>query len=130
MRIQEITPDIAKSLGLKDEEGVLISMVNPGEPAEKSGLKAGDVIVEFNGQKIKDVRSLQRTVAESAVESKAKVKVWRNRKFKNFTVKLGELEKFNEVAQGGEEQKDEEATSDELELDDIGLRLMGLNKQT
>ena len=128
VRIQEITPDIAKSLGLKDEEGVLISMVNPGEPAEKSGLKAGDVIIEFNGQKIKDVRSLQRTVAESAVESKAKVKVWRNRKFKNFTVKLGELEKFNEVAQS-EEQKDEEVTSDELELDDIGLRLMGLNKQ-
>ncbi len=129
VRIQEITPDIAKSLGLKDEEGVLISMVNPGEPAEKAGLKAGDVIVEFNEQKIKDVRSLQRTVAESAVESKAKVKVWRNRKFKNFTVKLGELEKFNEVAQG-EEQKDEEVVSDELELDDIGLRLLGINKQT
>ena len=53
MRIQEITPDIAKSLGLKNEEGVLISMVNPGEPAEKGGLKAGDVILEFNGKKNK-----------------------------------------------------------------------------
>ena len=39
VRIQEITPDIAKSLGLKNEDGVLISMVNPGEPAEKGGLK-------------------------------------------------------------------------------------------
>ena len=52
MRIQELTPDISKSLGLKNEEGVLISMVNPGEPAEKGGLKAGDVILEFNGKKI------------------------------------------------------------------------------
>ena len=97
VRIQEITPDIAKSLGLKNEEGVLISMVNPGEPAEKGGLKAGDVILEFNGKKIKDVKSLQRTVADSAVESKATVKVWRNKKVKSFTVKLGELEKFSEA---------------------------------
>jgi len=98
VRIQELTPEIAKSLGLKNEEGVLISMVNPGEPAEKGGLKSGDVILEFNGKKIKDVKSLQRTVAESAVESKAKVKVWREKKVKSFTVKLGELEKFNAAA--------------------------------
>ena len=51
VRIQELTPEIAKSLGLKNEEGVLISMVNPGEPAEKGGLKSGDVILEFNGKK-------------------------------------------------------------------------------
>ena len=95
VRIQELTPEIAKSLGLKNEEGVLISMVNPGEPAEKGGLKSGDVILEFNGKKIKNVKSLQRTVAESTVESKAKVKVWREKKVKSFTVKLGELEKFN-----------------------------------
>ena len=75
VRIQELTPEIAKSLGLRNEDGVLISMVNPGEPAEKGGLKSGDVIIEFNGKKIKDVKSLQRTVAESVVESKAKVKV-------------------------------------------------------
>ena len=57
-------------------------MVNPGEPAEKGGLKSGDVILEFNGKKIKDVKSLQRTVAESVVESKAEVKVWRDKKTK------------------------------------------------
>jgi len=128
VRIQEITPDIAKSLGLKSEEGVLISMVNPGEPAEKAGLKSGDVIVEFNGKKIKDVRSLQRTVAESAVESKAKVKVWRNKKFKNFNVKLGELEKFNQTAENQSPKEDEKLT-EEIELDKIGLRLIGLNSQ-
>ena len=128
VRIQEITPEIAKSLALESDEGVLISMVNPGEPAEKAGLKSGDVIVEFNGKKIKDVRSLQRTVAESAVESKAKVKVWRNKKYKNFNVKLGELEKFNQTAQNETTQEDEKTTK-EVELDKIGLRLVSLNSE-
>jgi serine protease Do len=128
VRIQEVTPDIAKSLGLKNEEGVLISMVNPGEPAEKAGLKAGDVILEFNGKKIKDVKSLQRTVADSAVESKASVKVWRDKKLKKFTVKLGELEKFNETAKN--ESIEEDVQTDEVELDKIGIRLAGLNSDT
>ena len=125
----EITPDIAKSLGLKNEEGVLISMVNPGEPAEKGGLKAGDVILEFNGKKIKDVKSLQRTVADSAVESKATVKVWRNNKTKRFTVKLGELEKFSEADKESDEKEDNVKTN-EVELDDIGLRFVGLSADT
>ncbi len=129
VRIQELTPEIAKSLGLKNEEGVLISMVNPGEPAEKGGLKSGDVILEFNGKKIKDVKSLQRTVAESAVESKAKVIVWRNKKRKSFTVKLGELEKFNARADD-KSDSNKEVVSDEVEIDEIGLRLLGLNKET
>ena len=88
VRIQELTPEISKSLGLKNEDGVLISMVNPGEPAEKGGLKSGDVIIEFNGKKIKDVKSLQRTVAESAVESKATVKVWRDNKMQSLYCKV------------------------------------------
>ncbi len=129
VRIQEITPDIANSLGLKNEEGVLISMVNPGEPAEKGGLRAGDVILEFNGKKIKDVKSLQRTVADSIVESKASVKVWRDKKVKSFTVKLGELEKFNETAKDEKKESDEVQTN-EIELDEIGLRFAGLNNET
>ena len=126
VRIQELTPEIAKSLGLKNEEGVLISMVNPGEPAEKGGLKSGDVILEFNGVKIKDVKSLQRTVAESAVESKAKVKVWRDKKEQSFTVKLGELEKFNSAKEDSDDTN-KDVVSDEVEIDKIGLRLLGLN---
>ena len=129
VRIQEVTPEIAKSLGLKNEEGVLISMVNPGEPAEKGGLKAGDVILEFNGKKIKDVKSLQRSVAESAVESKANVKVWRNKKTKSFNIKLGEYEKFNELTKE-ENQKEDNVKSTEIEMDNIGIRFTGLNSET
>ena len=62
-------------------------MVNPGEPAEKGGLKAGDVILEFNG-KNKRRKITSKDCSRLAVESKAAVKVWRNNKVKSFTVKL------------------------------------------
>ena len=128
VRIQEITPDIAKSLGLKKEEGVLISMVNPGEPAEKAGIQAGDVIIEFNKKKIKDVRSLQRIVAESAVSSSANVKVWRNKKLKNLTVKLGELEAFNNVAQSEEKNGNSNQSKAEIEIEKVGIRVKNIDQ--
>ena len=79
--------------------------------------------------KIKDVKSLQRTVAESAVESKAKVIVWRDKKEQSFTVKLGELEKFN-TAKDDPAESNKDVVSDEVEIDKVGLRLLGLNKET
>ena len=72
---------------------------------------------------------MQRSVAESAVESKAEVKVWRNKKVKSFTVKLGEREKFDETVKN-EEKKDDEVEVNEVELDDIGIRMKGLNSKT
>ena len=129
VRIQEITPDIAKSLGLKNEEGVLISMVNPGEPADKAGILAGDVIIKFNGKVIKDVRSLQRTVAESAVSSSANVSIWRNKKLKKLKVKLGELEKFNDVAENKSPENKNQDDSKEIEIEQVGLRFKNLTKE-
>ena len=128
VRIQEITPDIAKSLGLKKEEGVLISMVNPGEPAEKAGILAGDVIIKFNGESIKDVRSLQRTVAESAVASSASVTVWRNKKLVDLKVKLGELEKFNNVAENSNVEEEKNTSKEEIEIEKVGIRFKDINK--
>ena len=104
-------------------------MVNPNEPAEKGGLKSGDVILEFNGKKIKDVKSLQRTVAESAVESKAEVKVWRNKKIRSFTVKLGELEKYSSEEEKPATKRDDPPGS-EVEIDKVGLRLVAINNTT
>ena len=72
------------------------------------------------------MKSLQRSVAESAVESKANVKVWRNKKTKSFNIKLGEYEKFNELTQE-ENQKDDDVKSTEIEMDNIGIRFTGLN---
>ncbi len=127
VRIQEVTPEIAKSLDLENEDGVLIAMVNPGEPAEKSGMKAGDVILEFNGKKVKNVKELQRTVADSTVSSSVDVTVWRNKKKRKYKVKVGELEKFNSLAENSQ-QKNKPSTNKEFEIDKLGLRFKNIDE--
>ena len=63
--IQALTPELARSFGLKEPSGALVSSVNPGEPAESAGLKAGDIIVSFDSKKIGILSDLPRTVAST-----------------------------------------------------------------
>ena len=77
VQIQEMTPAIARSLGLPNDHGALVADVNAGSPAEKAGFKQGDVILEFNGHEIVKLRDLPIVVAETPVGSSASVKVWR-----------------------------------------------------
>jgi serine protease Do len=80
VQIQQVTPEIAKSLGLGKGEGALIADVTEGGPAAKAGFKQGDVILAFDGHKIDKVRDLPIVVAESAIGHKADVKIWRDGK--------------------------------------------------
>jgi serine protease Do len=96
VRIQVVTDEIAESLGLKETHGALVASVSKDGPAEKSGIKAGDIILEFNGKKIESMRNLPRIVAETEVGKSSKVEIWRNKSRKNVTVQLGELEKAEE----------------------------------
>ena len=64
VRIQQVTPDIAESLGLKDASGAMVAGVNDGGPADKAKIHNGDIILKFNGQDVKEMRSLPRIVAE------------------------------------------------------------------
>lgn len=89
--VQHITPDIAESLGLQGQEGALVSDVTPGGPADKAGIKRGDVIVEFNGHKIKEMQDLPRAVAIYPPNKVADVKVRRGKRTKNLRVKIGEM---------------------------------------
>jgi serine protease Do len=90
--IQEVTEDIADSLGLQDVNGALISAVTPGGPAEKTGLEPGDTIITFDNQKIKSVKDLPRIVAETPVDKKVAVDIIRSGKKMVIDVVLGELE--------------------------------------
>src|SRR5204863_7271708 len=69
--IQPVTPDMAASLGLKEVGGIIISSVAPASPAERAGLKQGDVIQSFNGEAVKDINSLSNRVADTAAGSSA-----------------------------------------------------------
>ena len=105
INVQDVTPEIANFLGLKNEDGVVISAVNPGEPAEKGGLKSRDVILELNGKKIKDVKSMLKAMTDSSIKNKADVKVWRDKKIKTFTVNLGEDTQKKYMERGKVEEK-------------------------
>jgi serine protease Do len=86
--IQNLTPDLAKAFKLDRTTGALVGDVSPGGPADKAGLKSGDVITQFNGQPIQDASQLKLRVAESAPGSTAQVSVSRNGESKTFDVTL------------------------------------------
>jgi serine protease Do len=87
--IQSLTPELARSFGLKEPTGALVSSVNQGEPAEAGGLKAGDIIVSFDGKKIGVLNDLPRTVAVTPPGKRVQVIVIRDDKRKTLTVKVG-----------------------------------------
>lgn len=105
--IQKITPEIAKTFGLRETEGALVSDVAEDGPAAKAGIKRGDVIVSFNGKPIKEMDALPRLVGATEIGKKAKVGILREGKKLEVEVVVGELkdEKL-QVSKKPETEKD------------------------
>ncbi len=93
VRIQTVTDEIAESLGLDEATGALVASVTKDGPAEKAKLKAGDIVLEFDGKEVNAMRSLPRIVAETPIEKDVDVMLWRDGKKITTKVKIGELEK-------------------------------------
>jgi len=121
VRIQQVTPEIAEGLGLDEPKGALVSDVTGESPAGDAGITSGDVIIEFNGREIEEMRRLPRIVAETAVGKTVPVKVWRKGELKTFQVTLGEREKAEQVLAA----TDPEETTKPVEqtLNQLGLKL-------
>ncbi len=90
--IQPVTEEIARSFGLRSPQGALISDIMAGSPAEKSGLKQGDIITRFAGKEVKDPRQLQLMVADTPVGQKVEVEVFRDGKTLKILIALGNSE--------------------------------------
>ena len=89
--IQQVTPELAEAFKLKEPGGALISEVSPNGPADKAGIKHGDVIVEVNGKKVAGPRELRLMVGALAPGATVSVKLMRNGQEQNVQVQLGEL---------------------------------------
>jgi serine protease Do len=107
--IQNITPEIAEGMNIKETKGALVSSVTPGGPAEKAGVKRGDIIVEFNGHKVEKVVDLTSKVVVTPPGTQVQLKVIREGREKDITVKLGELPEKTAV-------KSEKETEEKLGL--------------
>ena len=92
VQIGELNKEVAESLGLKNSQGAQVSMVEPGGPADKGGIKAGDIILKFNGVPIERSSDLPRLVGGTALNSRAIVTVWRKGALQDVPVTIVELE--------------------------------------
>jgi serine protease Do len=113
--IQDITPALADKLHLKSDKGVLISDVTGDSPADKAGLKSGDVVREFDGKAVADSRRLKFAVAATEPGREVKTLIEREGKEQTLTVKVGEP--------SGEKQRagDRHASKDESVLDGVDV---------
>lgn len=91
VRIQEVSDDIVKTLGLPSKVGALVLDIDKKGPAEGSGIVSGDVITKFDGKPILQMRNLPRMVAESPIGKRVAITVWRNGKEQSYTIALGKL---------------------------------------
>ena len=98
--IQPIDPDMAESLGLSAQNGAVVSEVAPNGPAEKSGFKAGDVILKVNGAQIEDARDVSRRIADMGTGEKAELIIWRDGEEKSIAVIIGLFPERVELAAG------------------------------
>ena len=135
VRIQDVTKEIAEVEKLDEPRGALVASVAENSPSEKAGVKAGDIILEFNGEKIKEMKELPIIVARTEVGKKVTVKIWRNKKEISKIITLGRLETSEDfkVAEKDEPKKDIEINNLKItvrELSNEDIKSRNLPNQT
>ena len=122
VQIQQINNDIADSLGLKSTEGALVAEPQQDSPADKAGIRSGDVIVAVNGEKMKDARMLARRVSSMPPGTTVKIDLIRKGNAQTITLTLGELPKERMAGRSGNRDRNDRG-SDSLDVPKLGLTL-------
>jgi serine protease Do len=121
VQIQTVTDDIAAGLGLDEAYGALVSEVVEDSPAQRAGLQAGDVIINYDEKRVEEMRDLPRLVASTAANSKIELGIWRNESHLDVSVIISESD---------EQETQAEAESDTAKSEDtLGLALSPLNDE-
>jgi len=123
VRIQNVTKEIADVEKLDKPRGALVASVAENSPSDKAGIKAGDIILEFNDILIKEMKELPRIVAQTEVGKTVEVKVWRNEKELTKKIKLGRLE----TSEDFKVEKKEEADSNISEIKNLKISVRVLS---
>ena len=125
VRIQEVTKEIAEAVKLKKTEGALVASVGEKSPADKAGIKAGDIILEFDGKKIDVMRTLPKVVAGTKVGKNVQLKIWRNKKLITKKLTLGRLESSQEFKAKSPKIK----KTKEVEIENLKITVRDLNEE-
>ena len=116
VRIQDVTKEIAEVEKLDEPRGALVASVAENSPSDKAGVKAGDIILEFDGEKIKQMKELPMIVAKTKVGKKVRVKIWRNKREVIKTITLGRLETSEDFKVAEEKAKPKETRIEKLKI--------------
>ena len=125
VRIQDVTKEIAEAVGLKKPAGALVASVGEKSPADKAGVKAGDIILEFDGKKIDTMRTLPKVVANTEVGKNVKLQIWRNKKLISKNLKLGRLESSDEF----KEKKSKPKKTEQVEIKNLKITVRDLTDE-
>ena len=124
VRIQDVTKEIAEIEKLDEPRGALVASVAENSPSEKGGIKSGDIILEFDGQKIEEMKELPSIVAKTKVGKKVQLKIWRNKKEITKTIILGRLETSEDF-----KVAEQNVTPKELVIEKLKISVRKLSKE-
>jgi len=123
--LEDLTEDMKNALNLSSLEGVLINEVIANSPADNAGIKEGDVIIEYDGNKVTDVQSFRIMVASTAPGKTVKLKLIRNNREMELKVKIGEMKE--EVAVSGGEKQETELGMQVVDVDSPDAKMYNIN---
>ena len=125
VRIQDVTQEIADVEKLDEPRGALVASVAENSPSEKGGIKAGDIILEFNGVRINQMKELPAIVAKTKVGTKVKVEIWRNKKVITKSILLGRLETSDDFKASEKKSK----APQDIMIEDLKITVRKLTKE-
>jgi len=127
VRIQQVTDELADGLSLGAARGALVSEISPDGPAEKGGVKVGDVIVKFDGKPVPTMRDLPRIVAETKIDKPVQVEVIRRGKSRMLKIVTGRLEEARTKPAVEERPQEKARTTDDVSY--LGITVQSLSRE-
>jgi len=124
VRIQDVTKEIAEIEKLDEPRGALVASVAEKSPSQKAGIRSGDIILEFDGRKIQEMKELPIIVARTKVGKKVNVKIWRDKKEISKTIILGRLETSEDF-----KVTEKKKTSEEIKVENLKITVKKLTKE-